>query len=111
MRTGAELTDIGKVDRIFLGAITTSGLLVYIATGNDYYPDDKATVIIRANIGFGPASRLTGPGNDGAAPLQLDGLPTGFWNARAARLRYSKGLDLFFVDGARAVGMHRSTTM
>ena len=111
MRTGAELADIGKADHVFLGAMTTSDSLADIAIGSDYYPDDGATVIIRASIGSGPAIELVGPGVDGVVTPQLDGLPDGFWKARAARLRYPMGFDLFFVDGARVVGVPRSTTI
>ena len=111
MRTGAELADIEKADHVFLGAMTSSGPLDVIAIGSDFYPDEGATVIIRASIGSGAAVRLTGPGVDGAVTLQLAGLPEGFWKARAARLRYPMGFDLFFVDGARVVGVPRSTTV
>lgn len=109
MRTGAELADIDKAGHVFLGAMATSEPLADIAIGSDYYPDDGATVIIRASIGSGPALRLTGPGVEGAATLELEGLPDRFWKARAARLRYPTGFDLFFVDGARVVGVPRST--
>ncbi|MEO1554905.1 MAG: phosphonate C-P lyase system protein PhnH [Pseudomonadota bacterium] len=111
MRTGAELVDIDKADHVFLAAMTTSDSLADIAIGNNYYPDDGATVIIRANIGSGPALSLAGPGVDGAVTLQLGGLPDGFWKARSARLRYPMGFDLFFVDGARVIGVPRSTTV
>lgn len=111
MRTGAELADVDRADHVFLGAMATSDPLTDIAIGSDYYPDDGATVIIRASIGSGPALRLTGPGVDGAVTLQLEGLPDRFWKARAARLRYPMGFDLFFVDGARVVGVPRSTTV
>lgn len=111
MRTGAELADIGKADHVFLGAMISPDPLADIAIGSDFYPDEGATVIVRASVGSGPALRLTGPGVDGAVTLQLDGLPDGFWKARAARLRYPMGFDLFFVDGARVVGLPRSTTV
>lgn len=111
LRTGAELADIEKADHVFLGAMSTSDPLTDIAIGSDYYPDDGATVIIRASIGSGPALRLAGPGVDGALTLQLDSLPDGFWKARTARLRYPMGFDLFFVDGARVVGIPRSTAV
>ncbi|WP_299616504.1 phosphonate C-P lyase system protein PhnH [uncultured Tateyamaria sp.] len=111
MRTGAEMADIDKADHVFLGAMATFDTLADIAIGSDYYPDDGATVIIRASIGSGVALRLTGPGVDGAVTIRLDGLPDGFWKVRAARLRYPMGFDLFFVDGARVVGVPRSTTV
>ncbi|WP_159811203.1 phosphonate C-P lyase system protein PhnH [Litoreibacter roseus] len=111
MRTGAELADIDRADHVFLGAMTTSDPIADINIGSDFYPDAGATVIIRASFGSGPALRLAGPGVDGAMSLQLDGLPDGFWKARAARLRYPMGFDLFFVDGARVVGVPRSTTV
>ncbi|WP_197919280.1 phosphonate C-P lyase system protein PhnH [Thiosulfatihalobacter marinus] len=111
MRTGAELADIDKADHVFLGAMATSEPLADIAIGSDYYPDEGATVIVRASLGAGSGVRLTGPGVDGAVTLQLGGLPNGFWKARAARLRYPMGFDLFFVDGARVVGVPRSTTV
>lgn len=109
MRTGATLADIDKADHVFLGAMATSDPLAQIAIGSDFYPDGGATVIIRAGIGSGPVVRLTGPGVDRAVTLQLDGLPDRFWQARAARLRYPMGFDLFFVDGTRVVGVPRST--
>lgn len=109
MRTGAELADIDQADHVFLGAMASSDPLAEISIGSDFYPDDGATLIVRANIGSGNAVRLTGPGIEDAVTVQLGGLPDGFWKARAARLRYPMGFDLFFVDGARVVGVPRST--
>lgn len=109
MRTGAEITEIGEADHIFLGALTTSDMLSKIVIGSDLYPDDGATVIIRARVGSGPALRLTGPGIDGELIVQIDGLPDGFWAARAARLRYPMGFDLFVLDGSNLLGLPRST--
>ncbi len=111
MRTGAEVADIEKADHVFLGTLASSDPVADIAIGSDFYPDDGATVIIRASVGSGPAVRLTGPGVDGAVTLRLDGLPDGFWKALSARKRYPMGFDLFFVDGARVVGVPRSTTV
>ena len=109
LRTGAELADIKQADHVFLGAMASSDPLTDIAIGSDFYPDDGASVIVRAGIGSGPDLRLTGPGIDGAVTLQLAGLPDGFWKARAACLRSPMGFDLFFVDGFRVVGVPRST--
>ncbi|MEL6641561.1 MAG: phosphonate C-P lyase system protein PhnH [Pseudomonadota bacterium] len=111
MRTGAGLTDIKEADHVFLGTPATSDPLNQAQIGSDFYPDDGATVIVRASLGAGPALRLTGPGIDGAVTVQLGGLPDGFWDTRAARLRYPMGFDLFFVDDANVVGVPRSTTV
>jgi len=111
MRSGAQLADIERADHVFFGAMSTSEPLADVAIGSDYYPDDGATVVLRATIGSGPALRLTGPGIDGAVTLRLGGLPNGFWKERAARLRYPMGFDLFFIDGACVVGIPRSTTV
>ena len=111
MRTGAELADIETADHVFLGALATLDPLDHVQTGSDFYPDDGATVIIRARLGSGPALRLEGPGVDGAVTVQIDGLPDGFWATRAARLRYPMGFDLFIVDGASVIGVPRSTTV
>lgn len=109
MRTGAELTDIAQADHVFLGAMPDSALLEQVAIGSDLYPDDGATLILRARFGSGQALRLTGPGIDGSATIQLGGLPDGFWAARAARIRYPMGFELFMLDGDQVIGLPRST--
>ena len=111
MRTGAEVTDIDAADHVFLATMTSLAALDQVALGSDLYPDDGATVIVRARIGTGPAVRLTGPGIDGDLTLGLDGLPSGFWTVRAERMRYPMGFDLFLLDGDRVVGLPRSTTV
>ncbi|NDD10352.1 MAG: phosphonate C-P lyase system protein PhnH [Rhodobacteraceae bacterium] len=111
LRAGAELSSIENAGHVFFGAMKASDPIADIAIGSDYYPDDGATVIIRANIGSGSVVKLTGPGVDGAVTLELNGLPDGFWKARDARQRYPQGFDLFFVDGACVVGIPRSTNV
>ena len=109
MRTGAEVADIAVADHVFLGAMLSADALRQVAVGSDLYPDDGATVVLRADIGSGPKVRLSGPGVDGELDVQLGGLPDGFWSARAARLRYPMGFDLFFLDGSTVIGLPRST--
>ncbi|WP_299865753.1 phosphonate C-P lyase system protein PhnH [uncultured Roseobacter sp.] len=109
MRTGAEIADISRADHVFLGTMTSRDALTEIAVGSDLYPDDGATVVLRAQIGTGPAVRLRGPGIDGELVVQVGGLPGGFWETRAARARYPMGFDLFVVEGAEVLGIPRST--
>jgi alpha-D-ribose 1-methylphosphonate 5-triphosphate synthase subunit PhnH len=109
MRTGAALAGIADADHVFLGAMSSAEPLAYVMTGSDIYPDDGATVIVRAKFGSGLELRLTGPGVDGAVTLRVDGLPEGFWKARAAWLRYPMGFDLFLLDGTQVIGVPRST--
>lgn len=109
MRTGAALTDIQEADHVFFGDMLSPEALEKVVTGSDLYPDDGATVIVRARIGEGQALRLTGPGVDGAVALHVAGLPEGFWAARAAHLRYPMGFDLFLLDGRQIIGVPRST--
>lgn len=108
-RAGAEIAPLEAADHVFLGQLTDAGLLAAIARGSDLYPDGGATVVLRARIGSGPALRLTGPGVNGALTIQLGDLPGGFWPARAAAIRYPMGWDLFIIDGARVIGLPRST--
>lgn len=109
MRTGAELVDIEYADHVFFGTMTASEPFAQIAIGSDLYPDDGATIIIRAGFGTGQTLRLTGPGVDGSITVQVDGLPDGFWAARAAHIRYPMGFDLLLLDGDQVIGVPRST--
>lgn len=108
-RAGAEIAPIEAADHVFLGRLTDAGHLAGIARGSDLYPDDGATVVLRGRIGQGAALRLTGPGVNGTLEIRLGDLPDGFWAARAAAIRYPMGWDLFIIDGARVIGLPRST--
>ncbi|MEL6913060.1 MAG: phosphonate C-P lyase system protein PhnH [Pseudomonadota bacterium] len=109
MRTGAEIADIDVADHVFLGATPKPEVLSRLAVGSDLYPDGGATVFVTVTLGEGAALRLTGPGVNGACDLRVAGLADGFWQARAARSRYPMGFDLFIQDGARIIGVPRST--
>lgn len=111
MRTGAEIAELDVADHVFLGALTSVDTVSNIAIGSDLYPDDGATVIVRAMLGSGPKLRLSGPGIDVEVVTQIDGLPIGFWEARAKRMRYPMGFDLFILSGAKVIGVPRSTVV
>lgn len=109
-QTGARLVDLSGADHAFLGRLQDPDLLRLCRTGSDLYPDQGATLVIRARFGQGQSVRLTGPGVDGAVLIQLDGLPAGFWQERARLIRYPTGFDILFLDGERLIGLPRSTT-
>lgn len=111
MRSGAEVTDLAAADFVFLDAAASAGELEQVRCGSDLYPDDGATVILPAELGAGAGLRLSGPGVDGHLDVQIAGLPEGLWSARAARLRFPIGFDLILIDGARVMGLPRSTTV
>ncbi|MEO1638694.1 MAG: phosphonate C-P lyase system protein PhnH [Pseudomonadota bacterium] len=109
MQTGASICDIALADHVFLGKLSTTKKLQDVRLGSDLYPDDGATVVVRASIGSGPALRLTGPGVNGQLDVQIDGLPDDLWETRKQLLRYPMGFDLFIIDSARIIGLPRST--
>ncbi len=109
MRTGAEIAEIEDADHVFLSEMPSVDDLSRVPIGSDLYPDDGATVVLRARLGQGQPVAFSGPGVDGVLTLQIDGLPAGFWPARSALLRYPMGFDLFILDGAQVIGVPRST--
>lgn len=110
-RTGATLVEPARADHLFFDSLPNSDRLGQIALGSDLHPETGATLVCNALLGKGPLLRLTGPGCDGAVEVRIAGLPDGFWQARARLTRYPMGFELFFVDGARVLGIPRSTTV
>jgi alpha-D-ribose 1-methylphosphonate 5-triphosphate synthase subunit PhnH len=109
LETGAMLAELPEADHVFLGALKNAEQLLPLALGSDLYPDDGATVIVRAVLGTGPKVRLSGPGIQTHQDISVSGLPSGFWQLRQDLIRYPMGFDLFFVDGDQALGVPRST--
>lgn len=109
-QTGARLAPLAEADHVFLGESARPEDLAGARRGSDLYPDEGATLILRAAIGRGTALRLSGPGIEGALEIALD-LPPALWEARARAIRYPMGLDLIILDGARLLGLPRSTKL
>lgn len=108
-RTGAALVSYEAADHLFFETLPSVDVLKQIALGSDLYPETGATLVCTATLGQGPRIRLCGPGCNGVVDIQVDGLPDGFWQTRAQLMRYPMGFELFFLDGARVVGVPRST--
>jgi alpha-D-ribose 1-methylphosphonate 5-triphosphate synthase subunit PhnH len=85
------------------------------ARGDLRYPDRSASVIIQvAALSPSPAhngrSRFEGPGIRSTEALAIDGLPTHFWQQRAAlAAQLPLGIDLYFVAAQQVVGLPRTT--
>ncbi|MFY0616321.1 phosphonate C-P lyase system protein PhnH [Shimia sp.] len=111
MRSGAEVADIPQADHLILGTLTDATFLKQMPLGSDLYPDDGATVIVRATLGAGPALRLSGPGVNGSVTVNVSGLPNGFWDMRKQVMRYPTGFELILLDGNRVLALPRSTVV
>jgi len=109
MESGAMIANIDKADHVFLGALTDLDPLKSLRMGSDLYPDEGATLVVRAILGEGPVLRLKGPGIETTEMVQIAGLPDGFWTLRRDLIRYPMGFDVFFVDGDKVMGLPRST--
>lgn len=109
LASGALITEIDKADHVFLGALTGLDALPHLRVGSDLYPDEGATVVIRARLGGGPTLRLRGPGIETAEAVRIGGLPDAFWRLCGDLIRYPMGFDVFFVDGTKVLGLPRST--
>ncbi|MBX7270213.1 phosphonate C-P lyase system protein PhnH [Stutzerimonas chloritidismutans] len=77
--------------------------------GSERYPDQSCTLLIQLDrLDRGPALSWQGPGIDGS---RLVGLPLkpAFWQQRAARNDFPRGLDALFCAEGEVLGLPRST--
>lgn len=107
---GAARVPLALADHAFLTALDCERL-AQVPVGSDLYPDAGATVFSPARFGSGQRLRLTGPGINTSLDTAIGGVEAGVWPLRAARCRYPAGFDLFLIDGARVMGLPRSTTI
>jgi alpha-D-ribose 1-methylphosphonate 5-triphosphate synthase subunit PhnH len=79
--------------------------------GTDERPDRSATLVVQVRgLVSGTGRRLSGPGIDGQARLDVDGLPLEFWDAaRANAARFPRGVDLLLCAGDRLAALPRTT--
>lgn len=77
--------------------------------GSERYPDQSCTLLVQLDrLDRGPALSWQGPGIDGS---RLVGLPLkpAFWQQRAARNDFPRGLDALFCAEGEVLGLPRST--
>lgn len=107
-RTGAALVAPEAADHVFLADVQAP-LLEQLRCGSDLHPEDGATLVAAADFSTGCRLRLTGPGVDGEEIVTVGGLPGDVWQRRARAMRYPMGFEIVLIDGARILGLPRST--
>jgi alpha-D-ribose 1-methylphosphonate 5-triphosphate synthase subunit PhnH len=79
--------------------------------GTDEYPDRSTTLIVETTtLAASAGLRLTGPGIETAAQLQVGGPTADFWRDREElRELFPRGLDIVLTCGARVAALPRTT--
>lgn len=103
--TGAPLADTAGTAQFAVGTWADLGPLDAYSTGTADYPDRSATLIVETDALTSDGPRLTGPGIETAARLNL---PDPSALARNAAL-YPLGLDFYFCASTRLAALPRST--
>jgi alpha-D-ribose 1-methylphosphonate 5-triphosphate synthase subunit PhnH len=85
--------------------------LVRWNAGTPVDPEQSATLLVRVDsIIGGTCARLAGPGIEGSMTVAPLGLPEPFWREWAANTaRYPLGIDCFFFDAGRVIGLPRTS--
>lgn len=109
VRSGAARVSIDRADHVFLSDLQQTAQLKALNLGSNLHPENGVTLVLNADLTDGQRLRLTGPGVDGRLDVTVGGLPKGIWPERARIMRYPMGFEMFLVDGARVMGLPRST--
>lgn len=104
---GAMFTDAGRAH--FALALTCPDF-ANLNAGTDEGPEESCTLILQVKaLGSGTAFRLSGPGLQRSALLNVDGLPVDFaarWAANAAL--FPRGIDIVLCAGTTLAALPRS---
>lgn len=77
--------------------------------GNDRYPDQSCTLLVQLpSLQGGRQLAWQGPGIESKNHVSLP-LQPAFWDERASRNDFPRGIDVFFVAGSELMGLPRST--
>lgn len=111
--TGCAITgDLAMADFAWVGGVDECPPLRAFSHGTEEFPDRSTTVLIQMDsvADGGVAWRLRGPGVDGDVFLKLDASSATLIKERAAlHVEFPRGVDIFFADRHRVVGLPRST--
>jgi alpha-D-ribose 1-methylphosphonate 5-triphosphate synthase subunit PhnH len=110
-QTGALVTDDRTESQFaFLEPNAALPALSTFSNGTQEYPDRSTTIVLElASLTGGPDYRLTGPGIDGSATVNIAGLPASFENLwRENNGHYPRGVDLVLVAGLEMICLPRT---
>jgi alpha-D-ribose 1-methylphosphonate 5-triphosphate synthase subunit PhnH len=111
--TGCRVTsDPASADFAWVSSVDECPSLDAFSHGTEEFPDRSTTVVIQMGsvADGGVAWRLRGPGVNGDVFLNLDASSATLVKARAAlHAVFPRGVDIFFADRHRVVGLPRST--
>jgi alpha-D-ribose 1-methylphosphonate 5-triphosphate synthase subunit PhnH len=81
-----------------------------VDAGTEERPDLSATLVLQVDgLVEGRGRRLTGPGIDGAAWLEVPGAPVLWQTVRANATRFPRGIDVILCAGDRLAALPRTT--
>jgi alpha-D-ribose 1-methylphosphonate 5-triphosphate synthase subunit PhnH len=104
--------DSASADFAWVGSVDECPPLDAFSHGTEEFPDRSTTVVIQmASVADGGMVwRLRGPGVNGDVFLKLDASSATLVQERAAlHAVFPRGVDIFFADRHRVVGLPRST--
>ncbi len=109
--TGCVLTDKALAADYVLVKPDELPRLNDLSLGSEEYPERSATVVMQVDdLSNEGGWRLSGPGIDGHAKLNIAGLAASFlpvW--RESQLQFPRGVDLIFTSTDRLAAMPRTT--
>lgn len=113
MQTGARLLPAEAAAYHFYPVLDDRALesIERASVGTMQFPDQAATILVRAVLESGAPLRLRGPGIQDENLITLGDVPAHFWTLRQRAMRYPLGWDVYVIDGSRVVGLPRSTTI
>jgi alpha-D-ribose 1-methylphosphonate 5-triphosphate synthase subunit PhnH len=110
--TGCRIArDIAAADFVFAPALVDGLDPAQLCVGTDEEPHRSAMVIAGATtLSDGPSWRLVGPGIEGVATLQAEGLASALLARREALApQFPRGFDMAITCGARLAALPRTT--
>lgn len=109
--TGCILTDNPLTADFVLARPGDLPRLSDLSLGSEEYPERSATVVLQVDeLSNDDGWRLSGPGIDGQAMLNVAGLDASFLPAwRESQLHFPRGVDLIFTSADRLAAMPRTT--